>query len=59
MRPAMFAPAAHLNPELSSSSESESDVPEEEEPSAESSDSDFDDDDAPDVDDSIADEFDP
>ena len=59
MRPAMIAPAAHLNPELSSSSESESDVPEEEEPSAESSDSDFDDDDAPDVDDSIADEFDP
>lgn len=60
MRPAMVAPTLNLNPEFSSSSssESESDVPEEEEPSADDSD-DFDDDDAPDVDDSIADEFDP
>lgn len=63
MRPAVIAPVA-LNPELSSSSESssesesESDVPEEEH-SADEDDFDDDDDDAPDVDDSIADEFDP
>ncbi|CAL1709275.1 unnamed protein product [Somion occarium] len=59
MRPAMVA-AAHLNPELSSSSESESDVGEEE-PSGDEEEDEFDDD-AQDIDDSIevdADEFDP